>query len=346
MSGYVREDASYVAGCPFMPWDDLAGRTVVITGATGLIGHLLACSILERNRLAAGSATEVVALVRDVAKAEGMFPSDSVRIVRWDAMGGEVPELEAADFIVHCASPTSSSAFLDSPVETIRTNVRGTEAMLELARAHGASLCMTSSMEVYGAGSDEPLSEERGGELDSMNPRSSYPEAKQLSEALCAGYAHEFGTHACVARLSQTFGAGVPKGDTRVFAEFARDCIEGRDIRLLTDGSKRNMYLYTADAVTALLLLVAKGEPGKAYNVANEETLTSIREMASMVADRFGHGHTKVVVDIDEEAAKRYRPGNVVMLDTARLRALGWSPRFGLMEMYERLIGDWRDRER
>jgi nucleoside-diphosphate-sugar epimerase len=345
MSGYVQEDASYVANCSFVPWDDFSGKTVVVTGATGLIGHLLVCSILEHNRIADGSATNVVALARNVAKAEEMFPRSSVKIVEWNAAKGVVPDLDRVDFIIHCASPTASSTFLDSPIETIRTNVCGTEAMLELARAHGASLCMTSSMEVYGAGSDIPLSEERGGELDSMNPRSSYPEAKQLCEALCAGYSHEFGTHACVARLSQTFGAGVPDNDMRVFAEFARDCIEGHDIRLLTDGSKRNMYLYTADAVTALLLLDAKGESGKAYNVANVETLTSIREMANEVAAKFGRGRTQVIIDIDEEAAKKYPPNNVILLDTARLCSLGWHPHFGLMDMYQRLIGDWYEHE-
>ena len=125
-----------------------------------------------------------------------------------------------------------------------------------------------------------------------------------------------------------------------MFAEFARSCKEGRNIALLTDGSKSNMYVYTADAVAALLLLVACGASGEAYNVANQETFCSIWEMAHTVAEAFGP-QTKVTRVVDPEAAKRYAVSGRMWLNTAKVRSLGWQPRVGLVEMYERMMADW-----
>ena len=198
-------------------------------------------------------------------------------------------------------------------------------------------------MEVYGQyKSEDPIAEDQGGFLDAMSVRNSYPEAKRLDEALVAAYASEFGVSATVARLAQTFGPGVAYDDRRVFAEFARDCVEGKDITLLTTGEKRNMYLSTGDAATGLLTVLTKGEPGRAYNVANDDTICSIREMAEQVADRFGAGCTHVEVKVDTEAAKRFRKGDILRLDTTAARSLGWSPKIGLMDMYSRMIDQWK----
>ena len=102
------------------------------------------------------------------------------------------------------------------------------------------------------------------------------------------------------------------------------------------------MYLSTGDAATGLLTVLTKGEPGRAYNVANDDTICSIREMAEQVADRFGDGCTHVEVKVDTEAAKRFRKGDLLRLDTTAARSLGWSPKIGLMDMYSRMIDQWK----
>ena len=198
-------------------------------------------------------------------------------------------------------------------------------------------------MEVYASGGPNPLTEDAGGALNAMNPRNSYPEAKQLSEALAAAYAAEYGVVACVARLCQTFGVGVRRDDGRVFAEFARRCLAGEDIVLLTPGEKRNMYLSVQDAALALILLALKGEAGLAYNVANESTFCSVREMAEAVAERFGGGRTGVRVEVDPEAARRFRAPGSIKQDTSRLRALGWAPTGDLMDIYGQMIAGWQE---
>lgn len=343
VEGMRQKLISEAATCGFVPWGELDGKTVAVTGGTGLIGGFLVDALLERAH-SFGEDIRVVLLARNPKRALERFCSERCSAVHWDASGPTVPSVDA-DYVIHLACDTSSDGFLSRPVETISTVVDGAKSMLEYARTTGARVCLASTMEVYASGGPNPLAEDAGGALDAMNPRNSYPEAKQLSEALAAAYAAEYGVPACVARLCQTFGAGVRRDDGRVFAEFARRCLAGEDIVLLTPGEKRNMYLSVQDAALALVLLALKGETGLAYNVASESTFCSVREMAEAVAERFGGGRTEVRVEVDPEAARRFRAPGSINQDTSRLRALGWVPTGDLMDIYGQMIGDWKAEE-
>lgn len=338
MQGLYGQDIQDIVASEIVPWDSYRGKTVVVTGATGLVGGMVARALIEFSGEGAGD-TRVVLPVRNVPKAQALF-GDKATLVPWDAESGEVPPIDHCDYVIHCASNTDSRQMVEKPVNTVLATVEGTRSMLELSRKIGAHMVFTSSMEVYASGSDGPLDEHCGGALDAMSVRSSYPQSKQLAETLCASYASQYDVAVCVARLAQSFGPGIASNDRRVFAEFARCCRDGRDITLLTDGSKSNMYVYTADAVRALLLLAVKGAKGEAYNVANEATFCSIWEMAQMVSRRFGPS-TKVTRVIDEEAAKRYAVSGRLWLDTTKIRELGWVPERSLEEMYERMMDSW-----
>ena len=341
VEGMRQKLISEAAACGFVPWGELDGKTVAVTGGTGLIGGFLVDVLLERAHSFGGD-IRVVLLARDPKRALERFRSERCSAVHWDASGPTVPSVDA-DYVIHLACDTSSDGFLNRPVETISTVVDGAKSMLEYARTTGVRVCLASTMEVYASGGPNPLTEDAGGALNAMNPRNSYPEAKQLSEALAAAYAAEYGVVACVARLCQTFGVGVRRDDGRVFAEFARRCLAGEDIVLLTPGEKRNMYLSVQDAALALILLALKGEAGLAYNVANESTFCSVREMAEAVAERFGGGRTGVRVEVDPEAARRFRAPGSINQDTSRLRGLGWAPTGDLMDIYGQMIAGWQE---
>lgn len=345
-SGILEQDCEWLASQGAIPWDCFASKRVVVTGATGLIGTSLAGALLAREQRAP-TGMRVTALVRNTEKARGLFGDDgNLAIVPWDAADpyANLGAVGGADVIFHCANMTESRAFVEIPVEVIQTTLGGAQAMIEFARRTGARLCLLSTMETYGeVASDGPVGEDGGGFLDAMVVRNSYPEAKRMDEMLCAAYASEYGVDALVVRLAQTFGPGVSYGDGRVFAYFARCALEGTDIVLRTTGEKRNSYLYTADAVVALLTAVAHGERGRAYNAANDATFCSVLEMANMVCDEFGRGGSKVRVELDEDAAKRFRKGSNLRLDTHALQALGWEPVVDLRSMYERMMLCWAE---
>lgn len=341
LGNQILSDAAIVAADESIPWDRLDNRSFVITGATGLIGKNLVAALLARGT------TNIILLVRNPEKARHLFGKrDRVSIIAWEALSSRLPDglPEHVDYVIHCANMTNSSSFIEQPVETIESTLGGARSAILIARHFGARLCLLSTMETYGEYlGDEPLQENQGGFLDAMVVRNSYPEAKRLDEALCAAYASEYGLGAVVLRLSQTFGPGVARDDRRVFAEFARCALEGRDIVLLTDGQKRNAYLYTSDAVRAILFVAAHGQAGTAYNAANDATFCSIREMAEMVAGTLGGRKMTVRIEIDSNAAKRFRKGSTLRLDTKRLEMLGWKAHVNLPEMYDSMTKAWAE---
>ena len=325
--------------CALSQMKELDGRTVLVTGATGLIGQTLVSALLR------SPGVRVIACVRDEEKARRMFgsiDSGNLQLMVTDISSMPAQKLpQRVDYVVHAASQTSSRAFVDQPVETIFTAIDGTRRALEFAK-NNAVRCFLylSTMEVYGSpAGDEKIDERHGTNLDTMQPRTCYPESKRLCEILCASWQKEYGVPVRVLRLTQTFGPGVRYDDGRVFAEFARCALEGRDIVLKTAGATCRSYLYTADAVSAILTVLLRGGDGEAYNAANEETYCSIRQMADLVADTCAKGRIGVRIEAAEDPSKLgYAPTLHMNLDTSKLRALGWEPSCGLAQAYQRMI--------
>lgn len=330
--------------------DELSGKTVFITGATGLIGSQMVRALLEADRLY-GAGIHVAAFLRNEQKAQKLFedllPCEELEFVVGD-LSRPVEYDRPVDYIVHGASPTGSKFFVESPVETIQAALYGTDMLLQFARDKQVSgMVYLSSLEVYGVpdGTKETIGEKDYGYIDPMSVRSSYSEGKRLVECLCVSYASEYGVPVRVARLSQTFGAGVEYNDGRVFAEFARCLIEQKDIVLHTDGSTVRSYCYTADAVCALYTILVKGADGEAYNVTNMDTACSIREMAELVAGLEPEAGVSVRIEIPEDLASfGYNPQMVIRLDSARLEAIGYRPSVGMEDMFRRTIRSMRER--
>lgn len=334
-----REDMEYIAGVDFVPWEKLRGKTLFITGATGLIGFNLISALVYMN-LKRDIPLKIFALVRDETKARARFAEILAEGAPLQFVLGDLEHIpvvdEKVDYIIHGGSPTASRYFAEHPVETIRMNLSGATALLEMAKEKLVeSFLFLSSMEVYGSlHREEKVDEDHESFVNTMNPRSSYPEAKRMIEAMCASYAAQYNVPAKVIRLTQTFGAGVRKEDNRVYAQFMRSAMAGEDIVLLTQGGTRRSYLYTADAVTAILIVLLKGKNGEAYNAANEDTYCSIKEMAELVANMYD---VKVKIKELEEINKLY-PGELYMdLDEKKISLLKWKCKYSLQDMFDRM---------
>ena len=341
------EDMRRLGALPLM--EELRGCTVLVTGATGLIGQTIVSALLRCNETAEqGEGREpvrVIACVRNKEKAERLFGGadhGNLEFLVSDILSLPADRLpRRVDYMIHAASQTSSRAFVDSPVETIFTAIDGTRRALEFAQNnHVRCFVYLSTMEVYGTPADDgKIDETHGTNLDTTQPRSCYPESKRLCEILCASWQKEYGVPVRILRLTQTFGPGVRYDDGRVFAEFARCAMEKRDIVLKTAGLTCRSYLYTADAAAAILTVMLRGRDGEAYNAANESTYCSIREMAELVADQCAGGGIGVRIEAAEDPSKLgYAPTLHMNLDTSKLRALGWTPVCGLADAYRRMM--------
>lgn len=310
-------------------------KTILITGATGLIGKLCDKSILK-----SGVNANVIALVRNPEKAEKIFKSDENLEFLVQDINTPINLEKEVDYIIHTASVTSSADFIEKPVETILTAIDGTKNVLEFAKKqnHLIGMIYLSSLEVYGTQNKENIKENDYGYIDILNPRSSYSESKKLVETLCISYGKEYNIPVKIARLSQTFGAGVEKTDNRVFAQFCKSVINKENIVLHTKGETKRNYCYTTDAVRGIFTILTKGENHQAYNVANKNTYISIAEMAKSLETE----NTKVVFDIDGKN-RGFNPTVKICLNTEKLENLGWDAKINLPQMFERTINSMQE---
>ena len=339
MNKVFREDAMHLI--ERIDLSPLEGKTVLVTGATGLIGKGIVFALQTWNEQRAKREIGILALVRDQEKAIRQLGEENLglRYLVGDVCQVEIPD-GAADYILHTAGQTSSLAFIQNPVETIQVTLDGTRNLLEYARRNPVKrFVFLSTMEVYGnPTTEEKIDEAHFSTLDSMDVRSCYPLSKRMCENLCVSYCSEYQVPAVVLRLTQTFGPGVRYEDRRVFAEFARCAIEKKDIILKTEGATKRQYLYTADAVRAMLTVLLRGENGQVYNVANQSSYCSIREMAELVAREIAHNEIAVRVELDDIRKYGYAPTLYMNLDTAKIEGLGWQADYDLKQMFERTI--------
>jgi nucleoside-diphosphate-sugar epimerase len=344
----LQEDLDTIASAD-LPWEQLRGSHILVTGATGLVGSMAVKALACCNRKR-GLGMTILPMIRSRQKAQKVFGEladrEDIRFVEGDILQ-EIRTEEAVDYIIHGASVTASKTFVTQPVETISTAVTGTGRLLMLAREKNVkSMVYISSMEAFGI-TDPSLSsvrEEDLGYIDVMNVRSCYSESKRMCEVMCASYAHEYQVPVRVARLAQTFGAGVSKEEGRVFAQFAKSALSGTDIVLHTKGESTGNYCYTMDAVLGILTILLKGNAGEVYTVANPATTIRIRDMAQMVCDTLADGKIKVIFDIPEDALTYgYAPDVAMHLNSDKLQSLGWKPVYDLPQMYERLAASFME---
>lgn len=339
-SATVARDVSELIAAD-LPWDSLAGKTVLVSGASGMIPAYAVYTLLALNDSRDLELT-VVGLVRNIARAQAALGID---VARPDLVlvEGDVTEPitldRKVDIVIHGASPARPSLHAGSPVDTIRANVEGTFNLLDLCVANdNAHFVLMSSAEVYGQQPDDGalVSEDSYGAVDILNPRACYTEGKRAAETIAVSYRAQYGVPVTVARFGHIYGPGMALNDGRVQADFAADIIAGRDITLNSDGSARRTYTYLGDAISGLFHAMLVGED-TAYNIADRDGFISIRELAQAftearprqgLAVRFAEG-----VD-----ASTFNPVKGQGLDDARLRLLGWAPHVGLAAGLDRTL--------
>lgn len=313
------------------------GEKILVTGASGLIGSMLIktfdCANREYNLN-----IKIIGHARNEKKTRDILDTiaDCIEMVYSDSFDFNIE----CDYIFHTASPTTSKFFIEHPVETIDTIFMGTKSMLELAKKQNATFVYLSSMEEYGVPyeANQLMTEDMVGVINHLTPRSCYPEGKRMCECMCAAYASEYGIDTKIVRLAQTFGAGIPLTDNRVSMQFAKSVVEGQDIVLHTEGKSVSNFCYLTDAIVGILMIAIKGEMGEAYNVCNDKETRSIYQIAKLVADEVANKKITVVKDITVGKSFGYAPDNTMKLCSDKIKKLGWSPKVGMAEGYQRII--------
>lgn len=316
-----QDDIQNVAQIP-LPWDRLSGCNILVTGATGLIGSCLVEVLMERP----GKDYHVYASGRNKGRALQRFhkyaEDETFHFVPYDVT---TPLQSDVDFqyIIHAASNASPNFFATKPVEVIKANVYGVSNLMDYGLKHGLKrFLFVSSGEVYGEGDGRVFTEDYSGYVDCTSPRSCYPTSKRAAESLCISYAQEYGVEVVIARPSHTYGPNFTESDNRVYAQFIRNVLRGEDIVMKSTGEQFRSWCYVVDCVSGLLHILLKGEDRQAYNIADESSNISIRDLAELIAKV---GGKKVIIDVPSDVEKvGYNVVTKSVFDTSKLSRLGW----------------------
>ena len=336
-SNTYKEDLAYVATLPV--FDKLKNKSIMITGACGLIGSFLVDAIMIHNELYGDNIT-VIAYDFKEEFINSRFPNyldkPNFKYVCQD-VNLPLQYDESVDYIMHLASNAHPALFKTDPVGTIKANIIGLLNLLEFAKDKSVTRVLyTSTGEVYGE--KEGITAFCEEDLGFVNPtlyRSCYPNSKRCAETLCVSFSEQYGVSTVIARPSHVYGPTMTKNDSRVYAEFIRNVLNDEDITLKSTGSQTRSYTYVADAVSALLYILVFGEDKNAYNIANPNSILSIREMAEIIA---GIGNKKVLFDIPKDIPTNANPMQCGVLNSDKLQNIGWNPRYSSEEGFQNTI--------
>ncbi|WP_195439670.1 NAD-dependent epimerase/dehydratase family protein [Parabacteroides goldsteinii] len=318
-------------------WLMYKDKTVLVTGATGRLGRYIFDLLIDID-LKYDLNMRIIGMARSLEKYRKIFGEElefpNVNIIHQDVNDPIVYD-GIIDYIFHTAGPAAPVDFKNIPAETLWSHVNGTHNILECARTHGTQkVFYVSTVEIYGEWQNEHnIFENDMGVLQHLNFRACYPEAKRLCETMFAIYEKEYGVNYCGVRFSHTLGPGILLDDGRAFAEFLDCAFKGKDIHLMSEGSAMRTYTYVADAMNAVFLIMDKGE-NTFYNVSADENLISIRDLADLIATLSPSGKTKVLFD-KSVTDLPYLPFKLAIMDTTKVRDLGWKPQVGLKDMFK-----------
>ncbi len=303
----------------------LKGKSILITGATGLICSAIVDLLVYANvHSDLGAAIYAAGRSREKTEARfSAFPDCGVISVEYDALK-DVDFPFHVDYLIHGAGNASPEKYVSEPVDTMLANILGLSNLLRYAGKTGAKKSVyISSSEVYGVlPSAEPLAETTYGSVDILGSRASYPVAKRAAETLCVSYANQYGLDISIVRPGHIYGPTAQSSDNRVSSLFARQAAAGDNLVMKSTGTQIRSYCHCIDCATAILTVLLKGEAKEAYNISNPNSIVTIRQMAEAFAR---HAGVELILDLPTDAEKAaFNPMNNSSLRSDKLEALGW----------------------
>lgn len=322
-----------------LPWEKIRNKTILISGATGMIGSLLVRVLLSCNQN-----IHIVALGRNVEKAQNCLKEcwdrKDFQFICHDVNNPlDGLDCPGADIIIHAASNTHPIAYATDPVGTITANMLGTYNLLNYCKdSHAQRFLFLSSVEIYGEnrGDTDYFDESYCGYIDCNTMRAGYPESKRVGEALCQAYRKAYHVDVVIARLARTYGPTMRQEDSKAVAQFIKNGIHKQDIVLKSQGNQFYSYLYVGDAVSGLLTILLQGVDGEAYNISDSHSDITLKELAMLIAAYSG---TRVVFQQpDCLESVGYSKATKAVMNGEKLQKLGWKAHWDIKKGIEETL--------
>lgn len=312
--------------------ETLAGRSVMITGAAGLICSSVV-DILARYNETHNEPIHIFAAGRWLKEMQDRFGNICEKTyfdyIPYDASKDNNKINISADYIIHGAGNAFPSMIVKEPVETMLSNFTGILHLLHYAKESGTRrILYISSSEIYGRKeNNEPYKEDEYGYIDILNSRNSYSVSKRAAETMCVSYADEYGVESVIVRPGHIYGPTASAFDNRISSAFAYAAARGEDIVLKSDGSQIRSYCFCLDCASALIKVLLCGKNTHAYNISNPDSIISIKRMSHILAE--AGGVNLVQEEATEEDKKAFNPMSNSSLDSRSLQGIGWKGCFG-----------------
>jgi UDP-glucose 4-epimerase len=312
----------------------------LITGGAGFLGSHLAEALIARgdtvyvlDNLSTGSIENIEHLKSD---RRFHYAIDSVMN---EPVAAEL--IDRVDVVFHLAAAVGVRLIVESPVNTIETNVHGTEMVLKLANKKKKKVIVASTSEVYGKSEDVPFHEDADLVMGATNKgRWSYACSKAIDEFLALAYHKEKHLPVVIVRLFNTVGPRQTGRYGMVIPNFVKQALLAHPITVYGDGEQSRCFTYVTDVVGALMKLADhEGALGQVFNIGNDREEVSIRALAERVKERTKSQSPIVNIPYDEAYESGFEDMPRRVPDLGRVRALiGYEPKVHLDEILDRVI--------
>jgi UDP-glucose 4-epimerase len=312
----------------------------LITGGAGFVGSHLAEALLARgdtvyllDNLSTGSIDNIEHLK---GRPGFHYTIDSVMN---EPVAAEL--IDRADVVFHLAAAVGVRLIVESPVNTIETNVHGTEMVLKLANKKKKRVLIASTSEVYGKGNAVPFHEDADLVLGpTTKSRWSYACSKAIDEFLALAYSKEKRLPVVIARLFNTVGPRQTGRYGMVIPNFVKQALLGHPITVFGDGQQSRCFTYVSDVVGALIRLAEhEGALGQVFNVGNDHEEITILDLAKRVKERAGSRSEIQLLPYDQAYEEGFEDMPRRLPDLTKVRTLlGYEPKVHLDEILERVI--------
>ena len=304
---------------------------VLITGAAGFIGSHLCERFLREGFYVIGMDNFLTGSPDNIAH---LFENRNFHFIYYNVVNYIYIE-GPVDIVIHFACPASPVDYMNHPIHTMKVDSLGTLNTLGFAKVKGARYVFASSSEVYGSATIHPQHEDYWGYVNPIGPRSVYDEAKRFSEALCMAYHREHNMDVRIARIFNTYGPRMRRGDGRVIPTFIEKALRNEPVPIYGDGSQTRSFCYIDDLVEGLFLLSTKENlKGEVVNLGNPQEI-SILDLAKKVIE-LSSSSSKIEFLPPRVDDPQRRCPNI----TKAKKLLEWWPKIDLDEGLRKTI-DW-----
>ena len=306
----------------------------LITGGAGFIGSHLSDALIARG-------DQVVVLdnlsTGNKSNIEQLLPNPNFTLIEGSILDTQLVNevVESVDHVLHLAAAVGVFNIIDKPLESLTTNLRGTENILEAATKHNKEVLVASSSEIYGKNSNVPLHEESDRIVGSpLKSRWSYSEAKAIDESMAIFFHQEKGLTVRIVRLFNTVGPRQVGHYGMVVPRFVAAALKNEPLTVYGSGAQSRCFCHVYDAVRGILDIIdSPATVGDAFNIGNNHEVT-IEELAQSVIQQTSSSSqiTKIPYEAAYSAGFEDMQRRVPDISKAK-KVVGWSPSLSLAEI-------------